>query len=335
MKDAYLAGDIGGTKTVLALFTHEHGPHQSSEREVFPSQDYSSLTEIVQTYLTGKSVHIRGAGFGIAGPVSQGRAIVTNLPWIIESSTLSEALEGSPVWLLNDLLSIAHAMPYLSPADLHTLKTGVHQNHGALGVVAPGTGLGEGFLVWDGERYQAHPSEGGHTNFGPATQDELDLLAYLLPKLGHVSWERVCSGIGIPNLYAFWREARQLEEPAWLKEAIAAATDPVPVIVQAGVEGKAEICVKTLELFTTILASEAGNLALKILATGGIFIGGGIPPRILSKIDPQQFQHAFTNKGRFSEILARIPAYVIMKPDTALFGVACHIFEQTEGAVAR
>jgi glucokinase len=196
-------------------------------------------------------------------------------------------------------------------------------------VVAPGTGLGEGFLVWDGERYQAHPSEGGHTNFGPATQDELDLLAYLLPRIGHVSWERVCSGIGIPNLYTFWREARKIKEPAWLKEALASAVDPVPIIARAGVEGKAEICVKTLELFTSILASEAGNLALKILATGGIFIGGGITPRILSTIDPQQFQRAFTHKGRFAEILARIPVYVITKPDTALFGVVCYIFEQT------
>lgn len=328
--DCYLAGDIGGTKTVLALFSTETGPFQPVETEIFPSRDFASLDEIVKTYLSTRDQRICGASFGVAGPVKEGRAEATNLPWRIDARRLGALINSAPVSLLNDLSATAHAVPYLTPADVHTIAHGEENPGGILGVIAPGTGLGEAFLTWNGDSYDAHPSEGGHTNFGPATQIEMELLEYLLPKLDHVSYERVCSGKAIPDLYRFLRDVRKAPEPEWLQEALVSAVDPTRVIIQAAIEDKAEICMQTLELFLDILANEAGNLTLKVMATGGIYIGGGIPPRILSKIDSERFKAAFTNKGRFSSLLSKIPVHVIVKPDIALFGAACHGFEQLE-----
>ncbi len=330
IKKIYLAGDIGGTKTALALFLKESGPFQAFDKETFPSQNFSSLDEIVEKYLAGHDVRICGASFGIAGLVRDGHAQVTNLPWIIDSRHLSALIHNAPVRLLNDLSATAHAVPYLYSEDVHTIVQGEENMHNAIGVIAPGTGLGEAFLTWNGTRYKTHPSEGGHVSFAPTTQVEFALLEYLLPRLDHVSYEQVCSGRAIPTLYGFLRDVRNLSEPNWLKDALASATDPTRVILQAAVEDKAEICAQTLELFLDILASEAGNLALKVLATGGIYIGGGIPPRVLSKIGKERFKAAFTNKGRFSDFLSSIPVHVIVKPDIALFGAACHGFEQIE-----
>ena len=273
---------------------------------------------------------ILGASFGVAGPVKDGRAQATNLPWIIDSRQLSSLIHDAPVRLLNDLTATAHAVPYLSAADKHTIVDGQENAHNVVGIIAPGTGLGEAFLTWNGTHYQSHSSEGGHVSFAPTTQVELALLEYLLPGLGYVSYEQVCSGKAIPTLYGFMRDVRNLPEPGWLKEALASASDPTRVILQAALQEKAEICLQALELFLGILASEAGNLALKVMATGGVYIGGGIPPRILSKIDKERFQAAFTNKGRFKDLLSRIPVHVIVKPDIALFGAACHGFEQIE-----
>jgi len=330
MKECYLGGDIGGTKTVLALFSTETGPFQPFDRELFPSRDFASLDEILKKYLSKREVSVRGASFGVAGPVNDRRAEATNLPWTIDARRLSTLIQGAPVRLLNDLTATAHAVPYLTPADVHTLVRGEENPLSVLAVIAPGTGLGEAFLTWNGTHYEAHPSEGGHASFGPATQVELELLEYLLPRLGHVSYERVCSGKAIPDLYGFLRDIRKMPEPGWLQETLASAVDPTRVILQAAVDDKAEICVQTLDLFLDILANEAGNLALKVMATGGMYIGGGIPPRILPKIDKERFRTAFSNKGRFSGLLLKIPVHVIVKPDIALFGAACHGFEQLE-----
>lgn len=330
IEEYYLAGDIGGTKTALALFSKENGPFQPIVRDIFPSQGFSSLDEIVEIYLARHAVRISGASFGVAGPVKDGRAEVTNLPWVIDARQLSALIHHAPVRLLNDLSATAHAVPYLSPGDIHTLMKGEANPRHTLGVIAPGTGLGEAFLTWNGTHYETHPSEGGHASFAPTTPIELELLAYLLPRFGHVSYEQVCSGRAIPTLYGFMREVRNLPEPGWLKEALASATDPTRVILHAAVEGKAGICLQTLDLFLDILANEAGNLALKVLATGGIYIGGGIPPRILPKLDKERFTKAFTGKGRFRDFLSKIPVHIIIKPDIALFGAACHGFEQLE-----
>jgi glucokinase len=328
MEKLYLAGDIGGTKTRLALFSIEAGDCEPFEIETFPSQDYNSLEDIVLTYLAEKPTELTGASFGIAGPIFGGQAKVTNLSWTVEEGALSDALGGIPVKLLNDLHAISSAIPHLKPEDLVTLIPGEPAPQGAKGVIAPGTGLGEGFLVWDGMRYQPHPSEGGHTSFGPQSPLQLELLNYLDTIFGHVSYERVCSGIGIGNLYKFLRDGKGFEEPVWLAESLAEVEDPTPIIAQAALEEKAEICTQTMDLFVSILGSEAGNLALKVLATGGIYLGGGIPRRILPLLKGKAFTEGFLDKGSFADMLTTVPVYVITHPAAGVFGAACHELQQ-------
>lgn len=323
MDSRFLAGDIGGTKTVLALYSPDQGPNQPLVEKTYLSNQYASLVEIVRDFLRGESGSVSGANIGVAGPVIGGRSQVTNLRWVVDAASLSRELGGAPVNLLNDLEAIAAGIPHMPPEDLATLIQGEPIVHGTIGVIAPGTGLGEGFLVWTGDRYRAYPSEGGHASFGPETPLELELLNFLWPDFDHVSYERVCSGIGIINLYRFLRDGKRLEEPAWLAEALAGAKDPTPVIVEAALADRAEICTKTLELFVSILGSEAGNLALKVLATGGIYLGGGIPPRILPYLHKESFRRSFVDKGRFADMLTRVPVHVIMHRQAGLFGAAC------------
>lgn len=324
MEKRYLVADIGGTTTRLALFAIDSKVCELTESKNFQSQEYLSFEEILQQYLEDKHYNISGASIGIAGPIMEGRSIVTNLNWVIEEGSVSEALGGIPVNLLNDLQAVSYAIPHLQPSDLETLIPGEPTPRGGLGVVAPGTGLGEGFLLWTGNAYVPFPSEGGHASFGPETPLQLELLNYLDPLFGHVSYERVCSGIGITNLYAFLRDAKGYDEPVWLKNQITAVADPVPIIVEAALNKKAEICVETMSLFVSILGSESGNLALKILATGGIYLAGGIPRRILPLLRGDNFQVAFTDKGRFAKMLCEVPVYVLTHPQAGLFGAACH-----------
>lgn len=324
MEDRYLAGDIGGTKTRLALYPVEADAYDPLEKETYRSQEYTSLEEIVQVFMSDKPYHLTGASFGIAGPIIEHRAQVTNLSWTVDASVLSQILGGVHVNLLNDLHAIASAVPYLKPDDMEDLITGEPDPNGAKGVIAPGTGLGEGFLVWDGERYQPCPSEGGHASFGPQTSLQLELLNYMVPIFGHVSYERVCSGIGIANLYKFLRDGKDLDEPKWLREKLVEVKDPTPIIARAALENKAKICTEAMELFVSILGSEAGNLALKVLATGGIYLGGGIPRRILPLLKTENFKQAFTDKGRFTGLLFNVPVYVITDQHVGVFGAACY-----------
>jgi len=318
-----LAGDIGGTKTILALFSRDSGPHQPLVESVFPSASYGSLEAIVREFLAGHPVLVEAASFGVAGPVVNGRAEITNLPWVIDAAQLRVALGSPYVSLLNDLESIAHAVPILEPDDIATLNPGVRVQGGALAVIAPGTGLGEAFLTWDGLRYRAHPSEGGHASFAPNTPAELALLQYLQERLDHVSFERVCSGIGIPNIYAYFRDRVFGQETPAVAERLKAGGDPTPVIVNAALADEpCPICAATLETFVGILGSEAGNLALKVLSTGGVFIGGGIPPRILGALRAERFLASFRDKGRFGDLLADMPVHVILNPKSALLGAA-------------
>jgi glucokinase len=318
-----LAGDIGGTKTKLAIYHPKDGPRHPLAEATFPSADFASLEALVAEFLKRKSWSISKASFGIAGPVVDGRVQVTNLPWVVDERTLSADL-GAPVHILNDLTAIAQGIPCLEAEDLVTLNAGTPAPNGAIAVIAPGTGLGEAFLVWNGDTYVPCASEGGHTDFGPTNPAELELLSYLLPRLGHVNYEWVCSGLGLPNIYTFLRDTGRYPEPEWLRSELFQAKDVTPVIVQAAVAGQAEICVETLRVFVSILGSEAGNLALKVLATGGVYLGGGIPARILSFLTATSFMQAFTAKGRFSEMLAKIPVHVIRNPEAGLFGAACH-----------
>ncbi|MCK4450516.1 MAG: glucokinase [Anaerolineae bacterium] len=324
-----LAGDIGGTKTNLAVFSPEAGPHAPLAEATFPSGRYPSLETLVREFLSQADLQVERASFGVAGPVVAGRATITNLGWVMDERQLQEALDLSSVRLLNDLDAIAHTVPFLDPADLHTLNAGQPATGRAIAVIAPGTGLGEAFLTWDGSRYRTHASEGGHADFAPTNLFEIGLLRYLQEGLGfeHVSYERVCSGRGLPNIYAYLRDSGTACEPAWLAEQLAAADDPTPVIVNAALARECELCIATLDAFVSILGAEAGNLALKVVATGGVYLGGGIPPRILPALEQGRFMEAFRRKGRFSDLLARVPVHVILNPKVALLGAACHGLE--------
>jgi glucokinase len=323
-----LAGDIGGTKTVLAVCSPEAGPHAPLVEATFPSSRYGRLEAIVREFLGQVNLPIDRACFGIAGPVVDGTAQVTNLPWLMSEANLMESFGWNAARLLNDLESIAYAIPILEPDDIQTLNAGAPVQRGNIAVIAPGTGLGEAFLTWDSDHYRAHASEGGHASFAPSNELEIGLLSYMRIQLGHghVSFERVCSGLGIPNIYYYLKQSGYAEEPAWLAEALADAADPTPVIMDSAT-GKTKICEltsATLATFISILGAEAGNLALKVLSTAGVYLGGGIPPRILASLEDPAFLAAFRHKGRFRDLMVEMPVHVILNPKAALLGAASY-----------
>jgi glucokinase len=322
-----LAADIGGTKTALGIYSHDQGPRSPLAEGRFSSQDYASLEDIVSEFLSDKEVPLTRASIAVAGPVVGSRAEITNLSWVVEADPLSQALGDVPVNLLNDLAAIAHGVPHLQAEDLDIINQGDPVPHGAKAVIAPGTGLGEGFLIWNGTRYQACPSEGGHADFAPNDPLQDELLLYLRRRYSHVSCERACSGMGVPSLYAFFKESGRLSEPEWLQQQLSEARDQTPVIARSAAEEGVEISKATMNLFVSILGSEASNMALKVLATGGVYLAGGIPPRILPYLKGGLFMQAFTHKGRFSDFLAKVPVYVILYPKVGLMGAACHGLE--------
>lgn len=319
-----LAGDIGGTKTTLAIFSRESGLAAPLAEATLPSADYPSLEALAQDFLCKVALPIERASFGVAGPVVAGCATITNLPWKLTEEHLSRALHIPTVHLLNDLVAIGNGIPALRPTDIATLNTGVPADGAPIAVIAPGTGLGEAYITYNGPALRVHPSEGGHSDFAPADDVQIGLLRYLQSREGHVSYERVCSGIGIPNIYAYLKDSGAAPEPAWLAERLAATHDHPPVIITAALDTArpCEICIRTIRMFVSILGAEAGNLALKVLATGGVYIGGGIPPRILPFLREPQFLRAFTQKGRFADLLQNIPIHVILNPKVALLGAA-------------
>ncbi|MEZ4598349.1 MAG: glucokinase [Syntrophotaleaceae bacterium] len=324
MKKCILAGDIGGTKTLLAVFTEESGMDAPLAEATFVSRDYSSLEILVRKFLLESGLKLDRACFGVPGPVIGGRARATNLPWILDESRLARSFGFSSVTLLNDLVACAHAIPFLKPEDLDTINPGHAVTGGAKVVVAPGTGLGEAYLTWDGTSYLAHPSEGGHADFAPTTPLESALLTEMQKKFDHVSYERVCSGSGVPNIYNFLRDRGYAEEPRWLKEELAAAEDPVAVIFNKALSGDPPnpLCSLTMDTLVGILGSEAGNAALKLMATGGVYLGGGLSPRLLPAMKKSTFMTAFRRKGRMSQLMADIPVKVILNSRTALLGAA-------------
>jgi glucokinase len=322
-----LAGDIGGTKTVLAIYAPDGGLSPQIQT-TFKSTDYPNLKTIVLDFLADAGISVDKAVFGVAGPVVDGEARATNLPWVISEAILRQAMELREVKLLNDMEATAYGVPYLASTDLYTLNDVTPQSGTAI-VIAPGTGLGEAILIYkghDGTRPAWHviPSEGGHTDFAPTNLFEIRLLRFLMGKFGHVSYERVCSGNGMPNIYAYLRKNRFAPEKPEVAKALRKAADPTPIIVKAAMAGECELSIATLNAFVSILGAEAGNLALKVMATGGVYLGGGIPPKILAKLKDGTFMAAFVNKGRFAEMLAQIPVYVILNERTALLGAACY-----------
>ncbi|GHO94987.1 glucokinase [Reticulibacter mediterranei] len=321
-----LAGDNGATKTQLALFASPNDLRAPLATAKLPSAGYESFTALVRAFLTDISYPITRAVFGIAGPVLNGRVKVTSLPWIVDARQLQEDLAIPEVHLLNDLEVIAHAVPVLTPCELFTLNAGTPVPRAPIAVAAVGTGLGEAFLLWNGARYQVYPSEGGLANVAPINAHEAGLLTALFHTHSHVSYDFLCGGVGLPHIYAFLKETSGLGEPQWLATRLNNAHDPTPVIVKAALDDVEPLCVETLKLFASLLGAETGNMALRMLATGGVYIGGGIPPYILPFLQSDAFMQAFTNKGQLSTLLASIPVHVILNEMAGVIGAATYGF---------
>jgi glucokinase len=319
-----LAGDIGGTKTILGVYAEDGGPRRPLALRVYPSAKYPALDAIVGEFLATVHLPVERACFDVAGPVDGGRATLTNLPWPpLDERALAGALGLRQVWLLNDLEAIALGITELHPRDLRTLQRCRPRPGGPIAVVAPGTGLGEAFLTWEGGRYVPHASEGGHRDFAPSDERETDLLRHLRERHGHVSYELVCSGIGIPNLYEFLASAGFATEAEPLATRIASAPDRTRAIVEAGMDARSgsALCAETLRMFVAILGAEAGNLALTVLASGGIYLAGGIPPAVLPLLRSGPFLDRLRTKGRLSRLVAAMPVYVVLGR-AALVGAA-------------
>jgi len=318
-----IAGDIGGTKTDLAIYSTESGPHAPLAETERHSADYPSLEAMVTQVLGQVKKSVDVASYDVAGPVINGRVKTTNLPLVMDESTLAKDLNLKAAHLINDLEAVARAVPALRAEDVVTINKGEPVANGPIAIIAPGTGLGESFLTWNGSQYIAHGSEGGHSDFAPTDERQIRLLAYLLPRFGHVGVERVCSGIGVPNIYEFLRDVEKIPERPEVAQMIASAKDHTKVIVNAAVDPQhpSELCQETVEMLVSILASEAGNLALKVLATGGVYIAGGVALHLLNALQEPRFTETFTRKGRFRDLIQRIPIHVITTR-AALVGAA-------------
>ncbi|HEU0053207.1 MAG TPA: glucokinase [Longimicrobium sp.] len=322
-----LAGDIGGTKTVLALVTAEGGV---AVEAVFPSREYASFEAVVAAFRAAHPAAVSRGAFSVAGPVIGGHARTTNLPWYLDERRLAETIGVERVLLVNDLQATAYAIPHLGEEQVTELLPGTPDPRGVRAVVAMGTGLGESILVPDGDGFLALASEGGHTDFAPRGPLQRRLLAHLQRRDEHVSYEHVCSGMGIATLYRFLAEQSPAPPPPWLAARLAAGGDVTPALVQAGLdrERSCPVCRRMLRLVASILGAEAGNAALRSLATGGVYLGGGIPPRILPVLRGRAFREGFLRKGRMAELMTRIPVHVILEPRAALLGAARYGMEK-------
>jgi glucokinase len=321
----FLAGDIGGTKTNLAVYAHQNERLTLVREASYPSKNHGSVAEMVRLFLAAAGAspeNPRHACFGIAGPVKDGVAQVTNLPWTVDAAALQSELGFQQVTLLNDLEANAYGIATLQPYELLSLNPNANPNQvGHRALIAAGTGLGEAGLMWDGVAHRPFASEGGHSSFAPNDTIGDELLVFLRQERGHVSWERVLSGMGMTNLYRFFRQRSGQPEPAWLAEQIAAG-DLAAVVAHAGLSNRDPVCVDALDCFTRNYGAEAGNLALKLFSLGGVYIGGGIAPKMLPKMQSPIFLDAFYHKGRLSPLLKATPVYVILNDKTALQGAA-------------
>lgn len=342
-----LAGDIGGTKTNLALYDWTTERVEPIRLETFHSADYTSLDEILVEFLTPpkpptpldeletereageedakekppEPVKLAAACFGVAGPVIDNRCHTTNLPWVVDGVTMAKQFDIPRVQLLNDLEATAYGILWLRPDELEILNAGTApRKRQALALIAAGTGLGEGILFWDGKSYRPMPSEGGHADFAPTNDYEIELLRYLRAQYLHVSYERVVSGPGLLAIYEFIRDTKK-NEPTWLAEKIKAG-NPAAEIAEAGLKGQADIAKQALDLFASIYGAEAGNLALKALSLDGVYVAGGIAPKLIAKLKDGTFMKAFVNKGRYKRLMSQIPVKVVMNQETGLLGAA-------------
>lgn len=323
-----LAADIGATKTIIAAYSGDSGPRDPVLERTYATADSGGTAAMLRAFGAELGDAVSRAVLGIAGPVNAGVAQMTNLPWVLDEEGLGRQT-GYPVTFINDVEAIAAAVPCLAGEDVVVLNEGSPVPGGSIAVIAPGTGLGEAFLTWDGRRYRPHASEGGHADFGPRNFREVELFGFMHALFDHVSCERLCSGPGIYNIYSFLKDRGHGQEPAWLGEELAKAGDPAPVIVANAMDpaGRCDICRDALRMFVSILGAEAGNLALKVKSTGGIYVAGGIPPRILPYIQEPGFLESLRDKGRQAFLVSAMPVGVITNPRAALFGAAVTALE--------
>ncbi len=316
-----LAGDVGGTSTRLGLFEAAGGRLRPVVEQTYHSRTYTGLEVIVRAFLAAGGPRPTHACFGIAGPVRQGVVRTPNLPWVVEAARLAADLGLAEVTLLNDLEANAYGVWELEPADFAVLNAGAPGATGNAAIIAAGTGLGEAGFYWDGRQHHPFACEGGHADFAPRTDLEADLFLHLWKKHGHVSCERVLSGPGLFALYEFLRDTGRGREEPRVRERMR-HEDPSAVVSQEALAGSCALCVQALNLFVSVYGAEAGNLALKLLATGGVYVGGGIAPKILHKLQEPPFREAFVAKGRMRPLLEAIPVRVILNDKTALLGAA-------------
>jgi len=319
--DIILAGDIGGTNTRLALVEPTTEELRIVAEKTFASREHPSLEATIVEFLDLHRVELKSACFGIAGPVRNGRCEATNLPWVVDAGAVAGRLRLKQVGLINDLEANAHGIAVLPKKDFVVLNRGARNARGNQAIISAGTGLGEAGMYWDGERHRPFATEGGHVDFAPRNHLEMELLDYCLKHYRRVSYERLVSGPGLVKVYQFLRDTGKADEPAWLADEMRTG-DPAPIISRHALDGKSALCRHALEIFVSLYGAEAGNLALKLLATGGVYLGGGIAPKIIAKLKEPEFLNAFTAKGRMRPLLQDMPVRVIMNPKTALLGAA-------------
>lgn len=330
----YLVGDVGGTKTVLGYFDSLEKTFSVDKlkyQKTYHSGEFESLEKIIDLYIKEFNIKVDRVVIAIAGPITNGRSVLTNLPWVLEEQNVKNEFNFETVKFLNDLEASAYYIPFLEDPDVVVLQNGNPLPKKNISVVSPGTGLGEAFLTWNGDHYVSFATEGGHTSFSPENPEQDKLLQYLREKLGkRISFERVCSGIGVKNIFDFLVYSGYKIEPDSLKKEIDSASDIVPIVLSTGCfkHGESDICDKTIELFVSILASECANLALKTMSLSGIFIGGGIPPKILPSLSNNEvFLKYLHDKGRMSPLIKNIPVKVIINKNTTLLGCARYCFD--------
>ena len=319
-----LAGDIGGTKSDLAIFDTDK-PHVLQFGMGFLNHEQANLISMLQNFIANAGMPIRAACLAVAGTVRNGRCHMPNLSWILDEQEISVALGIERVTLINDLAATAHGMLTLPPEELMVINSGISEAKGNIALIAAGTGLGEAILFHhEKDGYQVAASEGGHVDYAPNNEEEIELLRYLWSRFGHASWERVVSGLGLVNIYDFLSQTAKVAEPTQVTSRITAAADRAAAIAQTAQLKESPRCVLAMDIFLHNYGAAAGNLALKALATGGIYIGGGIAPKLPRDIWKGCFMQAFSNKGRFDDMLSNIPVKLILEPKTALLGAAAY-----------
>src|SRR6267143_616092 len=323
-----LAGEIGATRTRLAAFETAGNQLQCAVEKTYLSQQHDGLPGILAHFIKTEGIPVHSACFGVAGPVRAGRSKISNLPWVIDAREIAQQLRLNSVGLLNDLEAYAYGIDGLESKDFITLSEGAEGAEGNRAVISAKTGLGMAGLYWDGFRYHPFACEGGHADFAPRNDLQMELLAYLQKKYGRISCERILSGPGIKNIYDFLRDMHKAEEPEWLRTQMSAAPDPPALISQMALEAKSEICGQALSIFVSVFGAEAGNCALHFMSTGGIFIGGSIAAKIIRKMNEPVFLESFLDKGRMCTILKDMPVKIVANDDSGMIGAARYTLVQ-------